>query len=474
MRQRTQVPEDQESTESIGEAVRRRSSLLRLVRRAVGRPYLFMAAVILIVGAIWFARLALQEFLLLDRLINVYTNDAQIKMEAFAIKPGVTAEVVEVVVSEGDTVQKGQIIMRLQPDDFRAELLKAEAVAESIRQQQHELRLEHPLTVEQAKQEVARAQAMLETRGRAVQRARVLVGVQRDRVSKMLGEHRANLDAAQARLQEQEVALRETEVKLERTRSLFQEGILPQERLDADQMALERAQTRVTAAREQVRQADQHYPPGDSPEMVQVHEQDAHRAVAEVEEQRAALRLAQTKLRLAESGEQRFEVLKARLQEAEAQVEALRLKLDKTIIRSPVDGIVGYRKVEPGEIVEGDPSNPPLMVIHNPHGLWVTANVWESDISRVRVGLPAEIWIDAFRTSALGRGKPFKGTVLRVNPTTSSEVSPLPPERFFTRREQKVPVTIALENTSPGFRAGMLAEVLILLDDGATAQEQKR
>jgi hypothetical protein len=64
--------------------------------------------------------------------------------------------------------------------------------------------------------------------------------------------------------------------------------------------------------------------------------------------------------------------------------------------------------------------------------------------------------------------------VLRVNPTTTSEVSPLPPERFFTRREQKVPVTIAIEDTSPGFHAGMLAEVLILLDDGAVAQEQKR
>ena len=65
--------------------------------------------------------------------------------------------------SEGEAVQKGQIVVRLRPDDFRAALLKAEAVAESIRQQRRELYLEYPLTVEQAKQEVARAQAMLET-----------------------------------------------------------------------------------------------------------------------------------------------------------------------------------------------------------------------------------------------------------------------------------------------------------------------
>jgi multidrug resistance efflux pump len=49
----------------------------------------------------------------------------------------------------------------------------------------------------------------------------------------------------------------------------------------------------------------------------------------------------------------------------------------------------------------------------------------------------------------------------------------LPPERFFTRREQKVPVKISLDSPDPGWRAGMLAEVLILVNGGAAAQEQR-
>jgi hypothetical protein len=52
-------------------------------------------------------------------------------------------------------------------------------------------------------------------------------------------------------------------------------------------------------------------------------------------------------------------------------------------------------------------------------------------------------------------------------------VAGLPPERFFTRRERKVPVKIALEVSDPALRAGMLAEVLILVNDGAVAQEQR-
>jgi multidrug resistance efflux pump len=183
--------------------------------------------------------------------------------------------------------------------------------------------------------------------------------------------------------------------------------------------------------------------------------------------------LAHTNLRLANLGEQKLHVLQAKLKEAQAKVDSYSLKLDKTIVRSPIDGIVAYRDIEPGELVEGDPSNPPVMVLHNPYNRWIAANVWESDISRVQIGDEVEIWIDAFKPYVLGRGKPFKGRVVRINPTTSSEVTGLPPERFFTRRERKVLVGVSLEGENPGLRAGMLAEVLIHPGGGAVANERK-
>jgi membrane fusion protein (multidrug efflux system) len=460
----------EESTEE-----QRRLPIVILIQRALSRPYLFMAAVVLIIGAIWFARLALQEFLLLDRLINVYTNDAQVKMDTFAIKPSVTAEVLEVLVKEGEEVAQGQVLIRLAQDDIRAELQKVEAVAEGIQQQIEELRLELPLAVEQARGEVARAQALLETKEQAYQRAQAFLEVERDRVRKMLREHQASLEATQARLHEQEASLREAEITLQRVQSLFADGIVSQDRLDTAKMEFERTQARVAAAQKQVTQVREHYPARDSPRMIQVHEQDMQQQMAEVKEQRAALALAQTKLRLVAVGEQRLHVLRAKYKEAQAQVETHRLKLAKTTIRSPINGIVGYRNVEPGEMVEGDPSNPPIMLLHDPRSTWIEARVWESDIRRVRPGRQAEIWIDAFKISALGRGEPFRGRVLRINPTTYSEVAGLPPERFFTRRERKVPVKISIETPDPGMRAGMLAEVLILLDDdGAVAQEQSR
>lgn len=453
---------------------RRRLALITLIRRAVARPYLFMAAVVLVIGAIWFIRLALQEFLLLDRLMNVYTNEAQVKMDTFAMKSSITAEVLEVLVKEGDMVQKGQILIRLAQDDILAEIRKAEAIVEGSEHQLRETRQELPLAVERARGEVERAQALLESKAQAHSRAQVLLAVEHDRTDKMLRENAANLEAARARLREQEAAVREADMALQRTRSLSEEGIVPQDRLDTAQLALERARARLVAAEEQVRQVQEHYPSGDSPQRIRVHAKDLERQLAEVKEQRAALELARTNLRLVEAGEQRLKVLEAKYKEAQAQAEAYQLKLAKTIIRSPVDGIVGYRNVEAGEMVKGDLGNPPLLLIHDPRSSGIEAMVWESDIRRVGVGYPVEIWIDAFKTGTLGRGKPFRGRVVRINPTTSSEVAGLPPERFFTRRERKVPVKIALEDPNPGLRAGMLAEVLILIDDGAAAQEQRR
>ncbi len=417
-----------EDRKSMAGKARRRVPLVGLLRRAVGRPYLLMVA--------------LQEFLLIDRLVNVYTNDAQIKMDAYPIKAGVTAEVLEVLVKEGEIVQKDQVLVRLVPDDLQAEVRRAEAAAEGIQQQIDGLRLELPLALQQAQNEVAKVQAVLETKQSAYRRAEVLLDVQRDRTDKMLREQAASLEAARANLREQETSRRDAEANLQRMRHLATEGI-------------------------------EHYPSGDSPHMIRVHEKDVQRQLAEVKEQHSALEVARTNLQMVELREPRLKVLEARYREAQAQVETAHLKLAKTIIRSPVDGVIGQRNVEPGSLVRGDAANPPLLIIHDPAARWVEANVWESDISRVRVGRSVEIWVDAFRTSALGRGKPFRGRVVRINPTTSSEISGLPPERFFTRREQKVPVKISFDSPDPGWRSGMLAEVLILVDDGAAAQAQR-
>jgi multidrug resistance efflux pump len=431
-----------------------------------------MAAILLVVGAIWFIRLAVEEFLLIDRVVNVYTNEAAVQMDTFAIRPPVTAQVLEVPVREGDAVEKGQVLFRLVPDDFRAELQEASAVAEAISQELQEMRQELPLSIERAEGEVARAQALVETKQQEYRRTQVFFSAKQHQTEQMQRENQATIEAAQARLREQETASRETQKNLERIRQLFNDGIESQDRLDAAEMAAERQQSRLEAAREQLREAKAHLP-GETPQMLRVHNQDVQRLQSEVKEQQTVLELARNNLRQTEQlGNQRIKVLEAKYKEVLARVETYQLKLDKTTVYSPADGIVAMRAIEPGEMVEGDPSNPPVMIINNPRQRWITAHVWESDISRVRLGNTVDIWVDALRTSALGRGKPLHGRVFRINPTTSSEIAGLPPERFFTRRERKIPVGVSIEGDVPLLRAGMLAEVLIYPRQGVEAEER--
>ncbi|ETW94281.1 MAG: hypothetical protein ETSY1_35560 [Candidatus Entotheonella factor] len=456
--------------ESGGEE--RRATTVTLIRRAVSRPYLFMAAILLVVGAIWFIRLAVEEFLLIDRVVNVYTNDAAVQMDSFGIRPQLTAQVLEVLVGEGQLVEKGQLLFRLAQEDIRVEMQEASAVAEAIAQQIQEMRQEMPLSVERAESEVARAEALVETKQQALRRSRVFLSVKRDQTQQMQREHAAAIEAAQARLREQETATRETLKKLESTRQLFRDGIESQDSLDAAQIASERQQARLEAAREELSQAKEHFP-GESPQMLRVHGQDVEGLKAEVKEQQAVLQLARNNLRQTmELGGQRLKVLEAKHKEALARVETYQLKLDRTMVHSPVDGIIAKRAIEPGETVEGDPSNPPVLIINNPRQRWISANVWESDISRVRIGNTADIWVDALKSGALGRGKPLQGRVFRINPTTYSEIAGLPPERFFTRRERKVPIGVSIDSDAPVLRAGMLAEVLIYPRKGAEAEEQ--
>ncbi len=430
-----------------------------------------MAAILLVVGAVWFIRLAVEEFLLIDRVVNVYTNDATVQMDSFGVRPQITAQVLEVLVGEGDLVEKGQLLLRLAQDDIQVELQEANAVAEAIAEQIQEMRQEMPLSIERAESEVARAQALLETKRQALRRAQVFLDVQREQTKQTQREHQAAIQTAQARLRAQETSSRKALKELERTRQLFRDGIESQDRLDAAEIAAEREQARFEASREELSQAKEHFP-GESPQMLRVHRQDVRRLQSEVKEQEAGLALARNHLSQTQLGSQRLKVLEAKHKEALARVETYRLKLDRTMVNSPVDGIVAKRAIEPGETVEGDPSNPPVMIINNPRQRWISANVWESDISRVRLGNTADIWVDALKAGALGRGKALQGKVFRINPTTYSEVAGLPPERFFTRRERKVPIGVSIEGDAPVLRAGMLAEVLIYPRKGAEAEER--
>lgn len=137
----------------------------------------------------------------------------------------------------------------------------------------------------------------------------------------------------------------------------------------------------------------------------------------------AAYRQAQAKLDSAKASaaQQRaqIEVAKATVLQKAAIVQQRKLDLDRTVIRSPVDGVVIARNIDVGQTVAASLQAPVLFVIAKDlREMQVEVNVDEADIGSIRVGQSAEFSVDAFP------GRTYPGVVkqIRLQPTDISNV----------------------------------------------------
>jgi membrane fusion protein (multidrug efflux system) len=152
---------------------------------------------------------------------------------------------------------------------------------------------------------------------------------------------------------------------------------------------------------------------------------------------------------------------------AEANVAGAQAALDlalqdrgHTLIRSPIDGVVGDRQAQQGDYVQPGTR---LLTIVPVRALYVTANFKETQTARMRVGQEAEVDIDALPGTAL------HGQVESFAPGSGSEFSLLPYEPGtgnFTKIVQRVPVRIRLDAGQADamrLRPGLSAEVTVML-----------
>lgn len=115
-------------------------------------------------------------------------------------------------------------------------------------------------------------------------------------------------------------------------------------------------------------------------------------SVAEEDAARAALHAAEAQLQIAEADKRRAAV-----------------DVDKTVIRSPIDGVVISRDVDEGQTVAATMNAPTLFTIANDLAkMRVNAAVSEMDIGKVRDGMQAEFRVDAYPD------RRFEGVVSQV------------------------------------------------------------
>ena len=148
----------------------------------------------------------------------------------------------------------------------------------------------------------------------------------------------------------------------------------------------------------------------------------------------------------------------AGVQAAQAQLEQAQLDLERTIVRAPIDGVIGDRQVQVGQLVR---SGTPLMSVVPVQSVYVVANFKETQIENLRQGQQVTVRADIAHNLRL------RGTVDSLAPASGSEFSIIPTDTAtgnFTKIVQRVPVRIRLEPGQEGLellRPGLSATVTV-------------
>jgi HlyD family secretion protein len=153
-------------------------------------------------------------------------------------------------------------------------------------------------------------------------------------------------------------------------------------------------------------------------------------------------------LKLAGSTPEQIAAQEAQMKYALANIQNYEAQLAKTIIRSPISGVVTKQDMKVGEIIT---ANAPEISVLSEVNFQIEANVPEADIAKIKTGDSARVTLDAY-----GNDVVFDAQVVAIDPaeTIIEGVATYKTTLQFTKEDQRI-------------KSGMTANVDIL-----TAQKE--
>jgi membrane fusion protein, multidrug efflux system len=386
---------------------------------------------------------------------QVTTDDAYVEGAVAVVSSKVMGNVVELLVQDNQQVKTGQVLLRLDPRDFRAKRDQAAAAVAVAEAALLSARSELPMTrgvteaqTDEAKGALEGARAAEAASQSAVHEAQAVLEAKRAAAAA------AAADATGAKAN----AVQATR-EMERQRKLVQSGLVALRDFEVAETAEGAARAVQEATERRKTQAER-----------EVQQAEASLASKTQGVLQAKQRVAELRGTLAKTVSQRGQVpmkeadivrAEAALAQARADLNFAELQLQYTEVRALVDGVVSRRTVELGQVAQ---MGQPLLAIVPLHEVWVLANFKETQLARIRPGMPAHVWVDTFSDRV------FQGKVDSLSAGTGARFSLLPPENAtgnWVKVVQRLPVKIRLD---PGqfsnphtLRAGMSAVVTVQL-----------
>ncbi len=334
------------------------------------------------------------------------TDDAQIDGPLVQISARIKGNVTEVNVTDNQRVDKGQVLVQIDPRNFQAALDQAEANLASAQASYEAALVSVPITDINTNSQLHSADA--DVRG-------ALSGV---------AQSEKQLDAAQAQVLAAEAENTKDQLDLQRYTPLVEKDVISKQQYDATVAAaasskaqLAEAQANLMAAQQAVRQAKER-----------------------LTEAQANYNSAQTGPRQVTVQKAKADQAAAQVHQAQAAVEQARLNLSYTVITAPESGIVNNKTVEVGQNVSDGQTMMTLIPLEN---VWVTANFKETQLRHMRAGQPVIVSVDAYG------GREYHAVVTQIGGATGSMLSLFPAENAtgnYVKVVQRIPVRIDFTN----------------------------
>jgi HlyD family secretion protein len=281
----------------------------------------------------------------------------------------VTGRVAWIGVEKGDQVKEGQVLVRLEDQEFRAQYEQAHGAAESARAQLEQL--QHGSRPEEIQ----------------------------------LAEH--NLSEARA-------TAANDKINLDRTKNLFEQGVVSKQALD------------------------------DATAKYEASQQRAH-----------SLEQSHTLARIGPRAEE-IDRAKGALTQAEGQAAYAKSQLDATVIHAPITGTILERSVEKGELLTGQfaSSARPVFALADLNDIQADLDISQDDFAKLTPHQKAVVTVDAFPDLK------WNGVIAEVSPEAN-------------RQKATIEVKVQILNPDSHLRPEMNTTVRFIADENKGASPQQ-
>ena len=322
--------------------------------------------------------------------------------------------IVSIAVHEGDMVKVGQIVAEVSDEEIPQQLQGAMAQVASA--QQEVLQVQADVQVAESRIQEAEAnlkQSRGDTRGRMAQ-AESNVAVAEGKVAQATAEVAqadAQVNQAQAQVAQAQAQKRQAQATLnlavktrDRYTALLSQGAINQQQFDQAQSNVEAAQATVDTAQASIENAIA------SIATAQAFRDAKKSAVSAAQDQVAANQGGVTQTQATELNPEirssqldalvqqkqqaiaRLAAAQSKVKNAQAAQSQIQKRIDSLKIKSPIDGIVQARPIEPGAVVA---TGKTLLTLINPKAIYLRGYIPEGEIGKIHTGMTANVFLDS-------------------------------------------------------------------------------